>query len=59
MCRFVEKRCYKLKSCYYDHFQTNTIVKGMTPLSPKLWFKYYYCFSTGKASELNNTRRLN
>ena len=29
---------FKLQSCYYIHFRTNTLGKGMNPLIP-LWFK--------------------
>ena len=28
-----------LQSCYYVHFQANTLWKGMNPLSSQLWVK--------------------
>ena len=28
---------FKLQSCYYIHFQTNTLGKGMNPLIPLCW----------------------
>ena len=30
-CRIIVSE-FKLKSCYYDHFWTNTLGKGMNPL---------------------------
>ena len=30
---------FKLWSCYYVHFRTNTLEKPMNPLIPQLWVK--------------------
>ena len=36
---------FRLLTCYYIHFQTNTLKKPMKPLIPQLWVKSYYCCS--------------
>ena len=34
---------FELQSRYYVHFRTNTLKKGMDPLSSHLWVKEYRC----------------
>ena len=45
---------FKLQSCHYVHFRTNTLWKSMTPLSPQLWVKWNHCCSTIMVLVLNN-----
>ena len=46
---------FKLQLCYCIHFQTNTLEKGMNPLSSQQWLKWYHCCSsTRMVSALNN-----
>ena len=33
---------FEFQSCYYGHFQTNTLGKGMNLLIPQLRVKYYH-----------------
>ena len=51
---------FKLLSCYYIHFQTNILGKGMrTPLSSQLWVKlYHYCSSRRMVLALNNLTKV-
>ena len=57
-CRIIVSE-FVLQSRYYVHFQTNTLGKGMTPLSSQLWVKkYHYCSSMRMALALNNLQRL-
>ena len=37
---------FELKSCNYVHFQTNSLEKGINPLTPSLWLKFLNLFSS-------------
>ena len=48
---------FELQSCYYVHFWTNTLGKGMNPVI--LWVKqHHYCSSRRMDLALNNPTRL-
>ena len=49
---------FELQSCYYVHFQINTLCKGMNPLIIPWVKEYHSCSSTGMDLALNNPRRL-
>ena len=50
---------FKLQSCYYVHFWTNTLGKGINPLIPiSIWVEKYHYSSTKMALVLNNPWKL-
>ena len=57
-CGFAESE-FEFQSCYYVHFQNNTLEKGRNPLILQLCVKWYHCCSLIRmALALNNPQRL-